>query len=147
MRAGSGWCDRLAERHRHLYKRSATTPTRDFTTNVTYDFSTGFTASTYGTWKASIADAAGSDELWVLAATARETTPNGGTAVISPAEWAAPVKPAENGLNSATTVLYQRTAGAPAKPAGALTYTFAAGGCGTLGNWSRQFASNGLPCW
>jgi len=133
----------------YLYKRSATTPTRDFTTNVTYDFSTGFTASTYGTWKASIADAAGSDELWVLAATARETTPNGGTAVISPAEWAAPVKPAENGLNSATAVLYQRTAGAPAKPAGALTYTFATGVLsGTLGNWSQTIpASNGLPCW
>lgn len=55
----------------------------------------------------------------------------------------------DNGLNAATVFLYQRAASAPAKPSGALTYTFATGALsGTLGSWSQAVpASDGNPCY
>ncbi len=80
---------------------------------------------------------AGTNPLYVTLCSA---SGNGATDTIANAEWASPVLFTENGLNSATVYIYQRTASAtaPTLPSATTTYTFATGGLTGLNNgWSR----------
>ena len=135
----------------YLYKRTSSTATIDWTSTLTYTFSTHTLDTVPTGWNASIPS--GTDPLYVTAATASSNT---GSDQIAYTEWATPIVLAENGsngsdgANSATVFLYQRAASASSisKPSGTLTYTFATGTLsGTLGNWSQTIpTSDGNPC-
>lgn len=76
-----------------LYKRSATAPAIDFTTDVTYTFSTK-TLSDIPTGWTRTPPASGTDPLYVTAATAMSRTD---TDTIAYTEWSTPTMVAENG--------------------------------------------------
>ena len=134
----------------YLYKRAASASI-DWTSDLTYSFTTNSLTSTPSGWSASVP--LGTDPLYMTAATASSTTSSD---TIPYTEWATPVVLAQNGTDgddgssSATVFLYQRAASASSitKPSSTLTYTFATGVLsGTLGNWSQTIpASNGNPC-
>ena len=76
-----------------LYKRSATAPTIDFQTDVTYTFSTKTLSNIPSGWTRT-PPATGTDPLYVTAATAMSRTD---TDTISYNEWSTPTMVAENG--------------------------------------------------
>jgi hypothetical protein len=122
----------------YAYKRSVAAPT-DNPGAATFTFSQGRITSP-GTdalangWSKSIP--AGTDPLYVTVASASNS---GATDEIAAGEWAAPVLYVQNGLNSATVMIYQRSASAvpPALPTADSTYTFASSALTGLNNgWS-----------
>lgn len=133
----------------YLFRRSSSPITAiDWTATLTYTFSSRSLNSVPSGWTLNKIPA-GSDPLYVTAATAYST---GATDTIAAGEWAAPVLFVENGskgINTAPVFLYKRAASAPAKPTAELTYTFASGQLsGTLSGWSQIIpATNGHPCW
>lgn len=76
-----------------LYKRSATAPSIDFTTDVTYTFSTKTLSSLPTGWTRTPPET-GTDPLYVTAATAMSRTD---TDTIAYTEWSTPTMVAENG--------------------------------------------------
>lgn len=55
-------------------------------------------------------------------------------------------KDGSNGINTATIILYQRTAQKPAAPSAVLTYTFSTGDLsGSMGNWERTIPDGSDP--
>ena len=78
-----------------LYKRSATAPTIDFQTDVTYTFSTKTLSNIPSGWSRT-PPATGTDPLYVTAATAMSRTD---TDAISYNEWSTPTMVAENGTD------------------------------------------------
>lgn len=111
----------------YMYQRSASAPAAPFI-EVTYTFSTKSLSGTPGSgWL--FAPPAGSDHLWVVAATA---SAKADTDVIAANEWSEPVQLGATGiagLNNATVFLYQRSGSttSPALPSSSATYTFATG--------------------
>ena len=141
----------------YLYKRSATTISAiDWSNSLTYNFANKALASVPSGWSESVPS--GTNPLYVTAATAYSNT---GTDTIAASEWSSPVVLAKNGedgsngtngtngLNVATVFLYQRSASAPSKPTGNVTYSFSDGAIsGSYGSWSATIpASNGNPCY
>lgn len=134
----------------YLYKRAASASI-DWTSDLTYSFTTNSLTSTPSGWSSSVP--LGTDPLYMTAATASSTTSSD---IIPYTEWATPIVLAQNGTDggdgssSATVFLYQRAASASSitKPSSTLTYTFATGTLsGTLGNWTQTIpASDGNPC-
>lgn len=138
----------------YLYKRSSSAPTVNWTSSLTYDFTTNSLRSTPSGWSATIPS--GSNPIYMTAATASSSST---TDSIAYTEWATPVliaqngadgQPGSSGANSATVFLYQRASSSSGltKPTTALTYTFATGVLsGTLGDWSQTIPStDGNPC-
>lgn len=133
----------------YLYKRSATvlTNTDKPNGNVIYTFATGNTniAAVNNGW--SITIPAGTDPLYVVAATA---TAIDATDTIASTEWSSPVVLAQNGLagtSAATIFLFQRSTSStlPAVPSTTTTYTFATGVlAGTLGSWTQTAPDSSL---
>ncbi|ARS29088.1 hypothetical protein [Sphingomonas sp. KC8] len=121
-----------------IYRRAASAPTLPSTT-ATYTFATAAITGLNNGWTATIP--AGSNPLYVSAATASASA---ATDTIAAGEWATPVVLAQDGstgLNAATIYLYQRnnSGTAPAAPTTTLTYTFASGVLsGTLGAWTQS---------
>ena len=134
----------------YLYKRASSAPSIDWTSTLVYSFSTHSLSYTPPGWYDSIPS--GTDPLYVTAATASSLT---NVDNIPYTEFATPVMMAQNGtigqngINTATVFLYQRSSTVPTKPSTNLTYTFATGVLsGTLGNWSQTVpTSNGDPCY
>lgn len=128
----------------YLYKRSATAPSIDWSSDLVYSFSEKSLTSVPSGWSATIPD--GSYPLYVTAATAFGNTD---TVILRPADWATPSAMAKSGLNSATIFLYQRASSSPSLPTGDITYTFATGvATGSLGSWRQMIPlSDGNPCY
>ena len=76
----------------YLYKRSATSATIDWTTTLTYNFTTKKLVTVPSGWSSTIPS--GTDPLYVTAATAASAE---NTDTITPDEWATPVILAQNG--------------------------------------------------
>lgn len=76
----------------YLYKRSATTVTINWTTTLTYNFTTKKLVAVPAGWSSTIPS--GTDPLYVTAATAASAE---NTDTITPDEWATPVILAQNG--------------------------------------------------
>ena len=76
----------------YLYKRSATTATINWTTTLTYNFTTKKLVAVPAEWSSTIPS--GTDPLYVTAATAASAE---NTDTITPDEWATPVILAQNG--------------------------------------------------
>lgn len=76
----------------YLYKRDATTATIDWTTTLTYNFTTKKLVTVPSGWSSTIPS--GTDPLYVTAATAASAE---NTDTITPDEWATPVILAQNG--------------------------------------------------
>lgn len=76
----------------YLYKRDATTATIDWTTTLTYNFTTKKLVAVPAGWSSTIPS--GTDPLYVTAATAASAE---NTDTITPDEWATPVILAQNG--------------------------------------------------
>ena len=135
----------------YLYKRATSAPSIDWSSTLTYNFTTNTLTSTPSGWSTSIPS--GTNPIYMTAATASSTS---NTDTIAYTEWATPVLIAQNGSsgsngsNAATIFLYQRAASASGitKPSTALTYTFATGALsGTLGSWSQSIPdTDGNPC-
>ena len=142
----------------NLYKRSATAPSINFETTLTYSFTDkelqipeGF-VETYG-WSPEIPPHNG-NPLYITATTAASRA---NTDDIEYTEWATPVKlvedgsEGEHGVNTATIMLFQRAAEQPSKPIGTARYTFLTGTLvmvtGSLGDWQRGVPSGDDPCW
>lgn len=141
----------------YAYRRSASAPS-GLPGAVDYDFTTATitTATLANSWSKTVP--AGTDPLYVTAATANSTT---STAAIAAGAWSAAVVLAQNGangangtngsngvagLNSAPVLIYQRTgsATAPTRPSVATTYTFATGGLTGLNNgWTATVPASG----
>lgn len=134
----------------YLYKRAASAPSIDWTTTLTYNFTTKALTSVPSGWSATIPN--GTDPIYMTAATASSATE---TDTIAYTEWASPAMLAMNGsigrdgASAATVFLYKRSADVPAKPTATLTYTFATGAVtGTMSGWSSSIPdTNGLPCY
>ena len=134
----------------YLYKRAASAPSIDWTSTLTYSFTTNSLTSTPTGWSDSVPS--GTDPLYMTAATASSVT---NTDTIAYTEWATPVMLAMNGsigrdgASVATVFLYKRSADVPTKPTATLTYTFATGAVtGELSGWSSAIpGTNGLPCY
>lgn len=137
----------------YIYQRAASAPALP-SVDATYTFDPAGVTGLNNGWSATIP--AGSNPLYVSAATASY---NGGTDIITPAEWSSPVvlaqdgspgspgSPGTNGLNSATVTLYARTAtnSAPTvTTAGSATYTFATGAItGQPSGWTTGVPASG----
>jgi len=136
----------------YLYKRSDTPlSAHGMTGTFTYTFGDATLAGgNLNGWTKTIP--AGSEQLYVIAASAAS---NAATDTIAANEFSAPTPLSQagadgaNGFNSATIMLFQRAASAPAVPAGTLTYTFSTGALsGTVSPWSTTApAHNGNPIW
>lgn len=132
-----------------LYKRSAVAlpSTNKPTGTLTYNFSTGkLTGTGFNNWTQEIPALGNGESLYVIAATAYSLTD---TDDIAANEWSDPVLYNQNGMNTASVFLYQRSASSPAKPTSTLTYKFSTGLLsGNLNGWSQTVpGSNGNPCW
>lgn len=122
----------------YAYKRAAAAPA-DNPGAVTFKFGEGritapATDALANGWSKSIP--AGTDPLYVTVASASNSAL---TDDIAAGEWAAPVLYVQNGLSSATVMIYQRAASAvaPALPTADTTYTFATSVLAGLNNgWS-----------
>jgi hypothetical protein len=135
----------------YAYQRSASAPSGT-PGAVTYDFTTNTitTGSLANGWLKTIP--AGSNPLYVTAATASSTT---STDTIATGEWSTAVVLAQdgasggagaNGLNVASVFIYQRngTGTAPTLPSATTTYTFATGGLTGLNNgWTTTVPAIG----
>ena len=114
----------------YVYKRSASEPAADDKPGaITYSFATNQITTAEADmngWKKQVY--AGTDPLWVRAATAASNT---ATDTIANTEWSSAIKYVENGLNTASVFLYARndsTSSAPTKATtGTATYTFSDG--------------------
>lgn len=129
-----------------LYQRAVAAPPVPSATS-TYTFASNTLTGVNNGWVRNVP--AGTDPLWVIAATAVSSTASD---TILSGEWTSPVKAAENGangapgFNSATVSLYQRTATPtpPALPPASVTYTFAsAAATGLSGGWSQGLPTSG----
>jgi len=135
-----------------LYRRSATALTNSDRPNgtLTYSFTTNqLTGSGFNGWSQSIPAASAGTKLYVTMATARSKD---FTDEISANEWSTPVEYVADGMNSATILIYKRSATQPNnsdRPANGVVYTFADGSLsGTLNGWSKTIpATDGNPCW
>ena len=135
-----------------LYRRSATALTNSDRPNgtLTYSFTTNqLTGSGFNEWSQSIPAASAGTKLYVTMATARSKD---FTDEISANEWSTPVEYVADGMNSATILIYKRSATQPNnsdRPANGVVYTFADGSLsGTLNGWSKTIpATDGNPCW
>jgi len=135
-----------------LYRRSATALTNSDRPNgtLTYSFTTNqLTGSGFNGWSQSIPAASAGTKLYVIMATARSKD---FTDEISANEWSTPVEYVADGMNSATILIYKRSATQPNnsdRPANGVVYTFADGSLsGTLNGWSKTIpATDGNPCW
>jgi hypothetical protein len=124
----------------YAYKRASAAPA-DNPGAITYSFVTAAitTAALANGWSRTIP--AGTDPLYVVAASASGSTD---TDDIAASEWTSPVLLAQsgtNGLNTATVYLYRRTTTnvAPAKPTTTVTYTFASAlASGVDGGWTQN---------
>ena len=137
----------------YIYQRASSAPVLP-SVDATYTFDPAGVTGLNNGWSATIP--AGSNPLYVSAATASY---NGGTDIITPAEWSSPVvlaqdgspgspgSPGTNGLNSATVTLYARTAtnSAPTvTTTGSATYTFATGAItGQPSGWTTGVPASG----
>ena len=135
-----------------LYRRSATALTNSDRPNgtLTYSFTTNqLTGSGFNGWSQSIPAASAGTKLYVTMATARSKD---FTDEISANEWSTPVEYVADGMNSATILIYKRSATQPNnsdRPANGVVYTFADGSLsGSLNGWSKTIpATDGNPCW
>ena len=145
----------------YLYKRSASATTINFTATLTYSFvdkalvlPSDFVTTTG--WSPTI-PAHDGNPLYVTAATAASRSDS---ASILYTEWASPVilaedgrngDPGDDGINTATIMLYQRATDTPSNPTGTTQYIFSTGELvvlsGSLGNWQRSVPSGSTPCW
>ena len=142
----------------YLYRRSTTAPALP-SAAVTYTFSTKVVSGLTNSWTATIP--AGTDPLYVTAATASSATD---TDTIATNEWATATVLAQNGangtngsngsngsngvdgLNSATVYIYQRSASAPTLPSAATTYTFSTKALTGLNNgWTTTIPTGTNP--
>lgn len=137
-----------------LYKRASSAPSRP-TASLTYTFATGVLSGSGSNplagWSQSV-PASDGNPLYVTAATAasREDTDT-----IAANEWASPVilvEDGDNGLNTATVMLYKRASSTPSAPSVTLTYTFATGaltGSGTnpLNGWTKDIPTGSNVCY
>lgn len=80
----------------YLYKRSTTTPTIDWTSELTYTFSTRLLSTVPSGWKQNMSEVTGTDPLYVTTATAYSNT---STDKIPKSEWTTPVMLVENGTD------------------------------------------------
>lgn len=127
------------------YKRAPAAPS-DNPGDVTYSFGPGqitvpATDALANGWTKTIP--AGTDPLYITVASASSST---ATDTIAAAEWSAPLKYAQNGLNVATVYLYQRAASnvAPALPSATTTYTFSTHSVTGVNNgWSSTVPVSG----
>lgn len=134
-----------------LYQRSSSTPAVP-SAALTYDFSSGEITGSIGNWTRDIPTGTNPCYATFAIVSSRETT----VQIIS-SDWSTPSivaqngengSPGTNGYNTATVVLYQRSATQPTLPASSLTYTFSSGALtGTLGNWSRTIPTGSDPCY
>lgn len=138
-----------------LYRRSQTTlvDSDKPQQSVVYNFSNKRLETVPTNWSETIPS--GNNPLYVTQATAYSNT---NTDTIDPNDWSGIVKLVQdgadgnNGLNSATILLYKRSASNPTSsmPTGTMTYTFATGvlSGGNLNGWQRDVpTSDGNPCW
>jgi hypothetical protein len=129
----------------YAYQRATTAPSLP-SASVTYTFATGAATGLNNGWTQTIP--AGTDAIWITAATASSTT---ATDTIASGEWAAAVVLAQNGAagaagtNAATVYLFQRTASAaPSLPSASVTYTFATGvATGVNNGWTQTLPTTG----
>ena len=133
-----------------LYKRSLTVPTVDVS-DLEYTFNSKTLSGDLKGWSQEIPQAnQDKDPCYVIYAYASSNTD---TDTIDSGEWSTPMlaegTEGENGINTATIFLYQRSASAPTDVPNELTYSFDDGTLtGTLGNWSQTIpAANGSPCY
>ena len=139
----------------YLYRRSATIPSIDWNSDLTYNFSEKTITSQVPTnWSKIIP--AGSNPLYITMATAFS---NENTVAIPKSSWSAPVlfvqngadgADGKNGTNSATVYLYKRSNSVPALPSNNLIYTFSSGSLsestsGALNGWSTLIPSGTNP--
>lgn len=130
-----------------IYRRLSTQPALP-TADVTYTFSTSTAASLNNGWTQSVPS--GTDQLWMSSASAVSLTDSD---IIDPNEWAtaqavaAPGSPGTPGLNSATVLLFRRTASVtpePAVPSATVTYTFSSGlASGVNNSWAQTLPTTG----
>lgn len=132
-----------------VYQRAASAPALPSAT-VTYTFASASIAGLNNGWSAT--PPSGTLPLWVTVATASSSS---GSDTIASGEWASPVIQAQNGgngldgddgLNSATIYLFQRTnsPSAPALPSENVTYTFGSGAAAGVNNgWSQTLPTSG----
>ena len=136
----------------YLYRRSVATPSLPSAT-VSYDFTTKLATGLSNSWTTTIP--AGTDPIWVTAATASSAT---NTDTIAINEWASATVLAQNGsngsngsngvdgLNSATVYIYRRSTTAPARPSATTTYTFATKALtGLDGGWTTTIPAGADP--
>lgn len=150
----------------YLYRRSSIALKVDWTTSLTYTFSTSTLSSVPSGWSRSIPG--GTDPLYVTAATASSQT---NTAAIVVNQWTTPVimakdgadgidgapgkdgadgkdgSPGANGRNNATVYLYKRSATQPSiNWTATLVYTFSTGKLSSVpSGWSQNIASGSDP--
>src|SRR6201993_586466 len=124
----------------YLYQRSNSVPLTP-TSSIIYTFATGMMTGITQGWSPTIP--AGSSPLYVTSAVA---SARGSTQVVPPGEWASPVIFSENGINSASVYLFQRTSSPvpPSAPDVPVTYTFATGlATGIDNGWSQSLPTSG----
>ena len=137
-----------------LYKRASSSPSIDWSNDLTYDFSTNHLTSVPTGWSESVPE--GDEDLYATAATASAATQ---TDTISVNEWAPPICITKNGLSwsTAAVFLYARADASTdlTKPQQTLDYAFSTGilsyngqtGPAVLGGWSQEIPeTNGKPC-
>lgn len=136
----------------YLYKRSATAATIDWTQTLTYSFATNKLTSLPNGWVDDLKNLPNNDNpIYITAATAGSRSD---TDSIPYTEWSTPVVMAQNGEDApktAVVVLYKRSNTTPAKPTGALTYTFNTAKltpASALAGWSQSIpVADGNPCY
>lgn len=124
-----------------LYQRNATAAPSVPALPVTYTFATASATGLTNGWTTSVP--AGTDPIYVTSAVARSQTP---TDTIGSNEWATPVIFSQNGINSASVSIYQRTntSTPPVTPDLPVTYTFSSGTVTGLDQgWSTSLPSTG----
>jgi hypothetical protein len=135
-----------------LYRRSATPLTNSDRPNgtLTYSFATNnLTGTGFNEWSQTMPAVSSGTKLYVTMATARSKDLYD---EISANEWSTPVEYVADGMNSATVLIYKRSATQPNnsdRPANGVVYTFADGSLsGTLNGWSKTIpATDGNPLW
>ena len=135
-----------------LYRRSATPLTNSDRPNgtLTYSFGTNnLTGTGFNGWSQTMPAVSSGTKLYVTMATARSKDLYD---EISANEWSTPVEYVADGMNSATVLIYKRSATQPNnsdRPANGVVYTFADGSLsGTLNGWSKTIpATDGNPLW
>lgn len=110
-----------------LYKRSSEKlKTTGITSNLIYDFSKGESSweSEAGSngWVTDIGSTTGDSKLYITTAVA--VAQGDPVATIIPEKWATPALQSENGINTATIYLYQRSSSTTNPPAITLVYNF-----------------------